>query len=287
MVNEKLLRFDFSHFSKMTEEEIRQVEQIVNAKIRENIALTEKRNIPIDEALSMGATALFGEKYGEKVRVIAFDPQYSIELCGGTHVKATGEIGYFKITTESSVAAGVRRIEAVTAVEAEKVLDKQEDLLSSINELLKNPKDLVKTIEGLIKDKNTLTKQVEGFQNQATQQVKSQLLNQVEAKDGMNTIIQKVDVASGDAAKQIAFDLKKQIENLFMVLACNVQNKPLITVMISDNLVKEKDLNAGNIIRDLAKEIQGGGGGQPFFATAGGKKIEGLDAVVSKAKELV
>lgn len=287
LVNEKLLRFDFSHFSKMSEEEIRQVEQIVNTKIRENIALTEKRNIPIDEALSMGATALFGEKYGEKVRVIAFDPQYSIELCGGTHVKATGEIGYFKITTESSVAAGVRRIEAVTAVEAEKVLDKQEDLLSSINELLKNPKDLVKTIEGLIKDKNTLTKQVEGFQNQATQQVKSQLLNQVEAKDGMNTIIQKVDVASGDAAKQIAFDLKKQIENLFMVLACNVQDKPLITVMISDNLVKEKDLNAGNIIRDLAKEIQGGGGGQPFFATAGGKKIEGLDAVVSKAKELV
>ena len=181
----------------------------------------------------------------------------------------------------------MRRIEALTAVEAEKVLDKQEDLLSSINELLKYPKDLVKTIEGLIKDKNTLTKQVEGFQNQATQQVKSQLLNQVEARDGVNTIIQKVDVASGDAAKQIAFDLKKQIENLFMVLACNVQDKPLITVMISDNLVKEKDLNAGNIIRDLAKEIQGGGGGQPFFATAGGKKIEGLDAVVSKAKELV
>ncbi len=287
LVNEKVLRFDFAHFSKMTGEEIRLVEQKVNAKIRENIVLTEKRDVPIQQAMSMGATALFGEKYGETVRVIAFDPTHSIELCGGTHVGATGEIGYFKITSEASVASGVRRIEAVSAVEADKFITKQEILLQSVNELLKNPKDLAKTIEGLLEDKSKLAKQVEVYQQQGAQQVKQQLLSQVVEKNGVNTIIQKVNIDSGDAVKQIAFDLKKQIENLFLVLACNVQNKPLITVMIDDNLVREKGLHAGNIIRDLAKEIQGGGGGQPFFATAGGKKLEGLDAVVSKANELV
>lgn len=287
LVNEKLLRFDFAHFSKMTDEEIQAVEQKVNAKIRENISLTEKRDLPIQQAKSMGATALFGEKYGEKVRVIAFDSNYSIELCGGTHVNATGEIGYFKITSEASVASGVRRIEAVTATEAEKFITKQDALLQSVNELLKSPKDLAKTIQSLLDDKTKLTKQVEAYQQQGAQQVKQQLLNDVVAKDGVNVIIKKVDMDSGDAVKSIAFDLKKQIENLFLVLACNVQNKPLITVMIADDVVQSKGLHAGNIIRDLAKEIQGGGGGQPFFATAGGKKLDGLDAVISKANELV
>jgi len=287
LVNEKLLRFDFAHFSKLTEEEILSVEQKVNAKIRENITLTEKRELPIQQAKSMGATALFGEKYGEKVRVIAFDTNYSIELCGGTHVNATGEIGYFKITSEASVASGVRRIEAVTAIEAEKFIGKQDALLQSVNELLKSPKDLTKTIQSLLDDKANLSKQVETYQQEGAQQVKKDLLGKVQVIDGMNVIIQKVDIDSNDAVKSIAFDLKKQIENLFLVLACNVQNKPLITVMIADELVKSKGLHAGNIIRDLAKEIQGGGGGQPFYASAGGKKIEGLDAVVLKAKELV
>jgi alanyl-tRNA synthetase len=287
LVNEKLLRFDFAHFSKLTEEEILSVEQKVNAKIRENITLTEKRELPIQQAKSMGATALFGEKYGEKVRVIAFDTNYSIELCGGTHVNATGEIGYFKITSEASVASGVRRIEAVTAIEAEKFIGKQDALLQSVNELLKSPKDLTKTIQSLLDDKAKLSKQVETYQQEGAQQVKKDLLGKVQVIDGMNVIIQKVDIDSNDAVKSIAFDLKKQIENLFLVLACNVQNKPLITVMIADELVKSKGLHAGNIIRDLAKEIQGGGGGQPFYASAGGKKIEGLDAVVLKAKELV
>jgi alanyl-tRNA synthetase len=287
LVNDKLLRFDFSHFSKLTEEEIDKVEKLVNQKIRENIPLDEKRSIPIAEAKKMGATALFGEKYGEYVRVISFDQAFSMELCGGTHVPATGKIGYFKIIAESSVAAGVRRIEAYTAEEAENYLNRNLDELNKVKEVLKNPKDTQKALEELIEEKNRLQKQIEGFYVRQGQEVKEALLKKTEKVDGVNYIIEKVEIASADALKQVSFELKAKVDNLFMVLAANIDDKPQITVMISDNLVADKKLNAGTIVRDLAKEIQGGGGGQPFYATAGGKDLRGLDKVVDKAKALI
>lgn len=286
LVNEKLLRFDFSHFSKVTDEEIRQVEQLVNQKIRENISLNEKRNCPIDEATEMGATALFGEKYGEFVRVITFDKNYSMELCGGIHVPSTGKIGQFKIVSESSVAAGVRRIEAITAETAEAYVNKQLDLLTSLNESLKNPKDLVKAVETLATEKAVLLKQVEAYQQEAGKNLKATLLNQVSQQGDLSVIVEKIQIDSADVIKNIAFEIKQKVDNLALVLAADIAGKPQITVMFSDNLIQEKGLNAGKIIKELAKEIKGGGGGQPFYATAGGQNLEGLDQVVIEAKKL-
>jgi alanyl-tRNA synthetase len=284
LVNEKILRFDFSHIAKMTDDEIAKVEKIVNQKVRENIALDEKRNVPIGEAKNLGAMALFGEKYGDFVRVITFDKNYSVELCGGTHVPSTGKIGLFKITSESSVAAGVRRIEAVTANEAEALLDQQNDLVSKISEILKNPKDLVKAVTDLVEEKAKLQKQLEDVYLKQAADLKTTLLKKVEKADGVNYLIEKIQIGSADALKQLAYELRGQVENLYMVLAADVNGSPNVTVMFSDNLVTDRKLNAGSIIRDLAKEIQGGGGGQPFYATAGGKDITGLDKVIAKAK---
>jgi alanyl-tRNA synthetase len=286
-VNDKLLRFDFSHFSKLTEEEIDRVEKLVNQKIRQNIPLDEKRSMPIAEAKKLGATALFGEKYGENVRVITFDKDFSMELCGGTHVKATGQIGYFKITAESSVAAGVRRIEAITADEAESFVNRTIKELNGLKDALKAPKEPLKALNELIEDRSRLLKQIEGFYARQGQDVKTQLLNKIEIADGINYIIDKVEIASADALKQVAFELKTKVQNLFMIVAANIDDKPQITVMISDNLVADKKLNANNIVRELAKEIQGGGGGQPFYATAGGKDLRGLDKVVDKARMMM
>lgn len=285
MVNHKMLRFDFSHFAKMTDEEIARVERRVNEKVRENIELEERLNIPIGEAKQMGAMALFGEKYGEYVRVIVFDPRYSVELCGGTHTPATGKIGLFKIVSESSVAAGVRRIEAVTAEAAEEIVRQQEEVLKQLNEILKHPKDLVKSINGLVEDKTQLSKELEELQLSKAADLKSDLLKIATEKNGVQYIIEKVALPSADAMKKIAFNLKNEVENLVMVLAADISGKPQITVVVSDNLVKEKDLHAGNLARELAREIKGGGGGQPFFATAGGSDISGLDQVIVKAKE--
>ncbi|MDO1448356.1 alanine--tRNA ligase [Rhodocytophaga aerolata] len=288
LVNENVLRFDFSHFSKMTEDEIKRVEKIVNQKIRENIVLDEKRNVPIAKATSeYGATALFGEKYGDFVRVITFDPAFSVELCGGTHVKATGQIGYFKIVSEGAVAAGVRRIEAITADKAEQLIDEQAALLSELKELLKQPKDLRKAVENLLEEKAQLSRQIETFHQQEVQAIKSQLLGKVQQSNGIAVIAEKVNLPSADSLKQVAYELKAKIENLFLVLAANIDGKPQIAVMISDNLVKEKNLHAGNIVKELAKEIKGGGGGQPFFATAGGTDVSGLDKVIEKGRSLV
>ena len=285
LVNDKVLRFDFSHFSKMTDDEIREVEAIVNAKIRENIVLNEQRNIPFDKAKDMGAMALFGEKYGEFVRVITFDPEYSVELCGGTHVPATGQIGLFKIISEGSIAAGVRRIEAITADTAESYVQEQLQLLHEVKSILKDPKDLTQTINSLVEEKNALVKQVEKAQMEKAQSVKQDLLGRTQEKDGMQIIIDKVSLPSADALKKIAFDLKNQLDNLFMVLAADIEGKPQIAVVVGEKLTTEH--HAGNIVRELAKEIKGGGGGQPFFATAGGKDLTGLDNVVKKAKEIV
>ena len=285
LVNDKALRFDFSHFSKMTDNEIRDVERIVNAKIRENVVLTEQRNVPIDEAEKMGATALFGEKYGDFVRVITFDPAYSVELCGGTHAEATGQIGLFKIISESSIAAGVRRVEAITAETAEQFLNHQLDLLNEIKVFLKEPKDLSQAVANLVEEKNTLVREVEKGQMQQALVVKNELLSKLESINNKKVIIEKITLPSAEALKKIAFDLKNQIKNLYMVLAADINGKPQIAVVIGDDLIPT--LHAGNIVRDLAKEIKGGGGGQPFFATAGGSDLTGLDKVVEKAKEFI
>ncbi|WP_026946624.1 alanine--tRNA ligase [Algoriphagus marincola] len=286
LVNERLLRFDFSHFSKMTEEEIEQVEKLVNEKIRENIPLLERRNVPIAEAKNMGATALFGEKYGDFVRVITFDPDFSVELCGGTHVPFTGQIGFFKITSEGSVASGVRRIEAITSVEAENYFRQQEDLLKEVYDILKNPKDVKKAIEALLSERNELKKELDVLHLEKAGQVKGQLISQFEEKDDHKVLIAQVSLPNVDALKKLAYELKNEVEKSLIVLAADIDGKPQIAVIIDETLIAEKGYNAGQIVRDLAKEIQGGGGGQPFFATAGGKNLGGLPQVVSKAREL-
>ncbi len=287
LVNDKSLRFDFSHFQGMTDEEIAKVEKIANQKIRENIELRESRNVPINMAKEMGAMALFGEKYGDYVRVITFDEDYSVELCGGIHVPATGKIGLLKITGESSVAAGVRRIEAITANEAEAFVDKQIELLDQIKQLFKNPKDVVKTAEKLIQEKAELERQIANYQNKEVEVVKNFLVDSIEARNGVNFIAQKIFVPNADSLKSLAFSIKNKVDNLFMVLAADVDGKPQVAIMISDNLVTEKGYHAGNFVRELAKEIKGGGGGQPFFATAGGNDLAGLSRVVEKAHGLV
>jgi len=286
LVNDEILRFDFSHFTKMTEEEIAEVENIVNQKIRENIALEERRNVPIEEAKAMGAMALFGEKYGDFVRVITFDKNFSVELCGGTHVPSTGKIGMFKIIGESSSSAGVRRIEAITAEKAEQYINAQFAIINQLNALLKNPKDLLKAVENLIEEKNALQKEIEKYQAKEIQAVKSELLKNIQSQREINFLAQEVSVPSAESLRQISFELKNQVPNLFLVLAANIEGKPQISVMIADNLVKDKGLDASKIVRELAKEIQGGGGGQPFFATAGGKDVSGLKRVVEKAENL-
>ncbi len=283
LVNEDLLRFDFSHYTRMSSEEIREVEHIVNRKIREDIMIDEKRNIPIGKAKEMGAMALFGEKYGEFVRVISFDPSFSVELCGGTHVPATGRIGLFKIISESSIAAGVRRIEAVTADQAESYVNEKLDQLQEIHQTLKQPKDLLRAVEMLLADHNKLQKELETLQARKAADLKDELISRMKPINNLNVIAEKIQIPDASVMKNLAFQLKQQVSDLFLVLAAVIDGKPLITVMISENLVKEKDLHAGNIIKELAREIDGGGGGQPFYATAGGKNPDGIDNVLKKS----
>ncbi|GAB2696807.1 alanine--tRNA ligase [Mucilaginibacter koreensis] len=287
LVNADYLRFDFSHFAKVTEAELAQIEAIVNQKIRENVNLVEQRNVPYQEAISSGVTALFGEKYGDYVRVITFDETFSKELCGGTHVKATGQIGYFKIVAESAVAAGVRRIEAITGAAAERFINEQNQLVQQLKELLKNPKDISKSIESLLEENTRLKKEIEKTVLEKAAGLKHDLAKQAENINGINFIAAKVDLPNADAVKNLAYQLKDIVSDLFLVLAADFEGKPNLTVMIAENLVKDKGLNAGTIVRELAKEIQGGGGGQPFFATAGGKNPAGLDAALTKAKTFV
>ncbi len=287
LVNAKLLRFDFSHFAKMTPEEIRQVENLVNEKIRENITIEELRDVPIAEAKAQGAMALFGEKYGEKVRVIIFDKKYSVELCGGTHVAATGQIGLFKIITESSISAGVRRIEAVTGPEAEAYVQAGEDILQELKELLKHPKDLKKAIANLVSEKTAMEKELAQLKKQKVGALKDDLLKNTEEVNGCQVIIRKVQVPDAGGLKQLGFELKNQLPSLFMVLGTEIKGKPQIAVVISENLVNGRNLHAGNIVRELASHIKGGGGGQPFFATAGGSDVNGLDKALAAARDYI
>jgi alanyl-tRNA synthetase len=286
LVNESILRFDFSHFGKMTDEEITSVEELVNAKVRENISLVEQRNVPIEVAKKMGATALFGEKYGDFVRVITFDKDYSVELCGGTHVSNTGQIGLFKIISEGSISSGVRRIEAITSKAAETYLREQEALVKELQELLKNPKDLKKALESLIQERNDLKKEIENLHLEKALGVKNQLLNQFVQKEDVNILIAQVELPNADSLKKLSYELKNEVANSLIILAAKIEDKPQIAVILEDDLVISKGWNAGQLVKDLAKEIQGGGGGQPFFATAGGKDLNGLDKVVAKAKEM-
>ncbi len=287
LVSADVLRFDFSHFSKMTDEEIKTVEAIVNRKIRENVERSERRNVPIGEAKQLGAMALFGEKYGDFVRVITFDPAYSVELCGGTHVAATGQIGLFKIVSESSVAAGVRRIEAVTADKAEQLINEQQDVLLQVKELLKNPKDVSKAVAQLLEERQALTKELETFRAKEAGNVKGELLKKVKSSGEISLLVAQVALPDADGLKKLAYELRNEIKGLALVLAASIDGKPQVAVMFDDNLVEKYGLNAGLIVRDLAREIQGGGGGQPFFATAGGKDINGLPKVVEKANDLL
>lgn len=287
LVNEKILRFDFSHFAAMTQEEIRKVEDIVNRKIRENILLDEKRNVPIETAKGLGAMALFGEKYGDFVRVITFDPKFSVELCGGTHVQATGNIGLFKIISESSVAAGVRRIEAVTADEAERYVNEEISLLEQLRSMLKDPKDLIATTKNLIEEKHALEKKLEAIHQEKANTLKDELAKKAVKSNGYHLIIEKVSVPNADALKNIAYGLRNQFDDLLMVLAADVDSKPQVAVMIGEKLAQTNKYHAGNMVKELAREIDGGGGGQPFFATAGGKNLNGLNAVLEKARKLI
>ncbi|MDH5382813.1 MAG: DHHA1 domain-containing protein, partial [Cyclobacteriaceae bacterium] len=276
----------FSHFAKLSEDEIIQVEEIVNEKIREDIELDEKRNVPIDEAKTMGATALFGEKYGDFVRVVTFDPDFSRELCGGTHVSRTGKIGFFKIISESSSAAGIRRIEAITAIEVEKMVREQSKLLSELGTLLKS-NNIKQSVESVLSERAQLEKEIELLKGKETELVKSSLLNKTQEKGGVNFLIEMVELPDANALKQLSYELRNQIENLVLVLAANINGKPQIAVMVSDSLTGNEDKNyhAGNLVKELAHHIKGGGGGQPFYATAGGKDLEGLLQVVKSARE--
>jgi alanyl-tRNA synthetase len=286
LVDEERLRFDFSHFSRMTEEEIRRVEEIVNAKIRENIPIEEKRDVPFNEAVSMGAMALFGEKYGDQVRVITFDPRYSVELCGGTHVKATGQIGLFKIVSEGAIAAGIRRVEAVTGKIAEEYVYGEEDLIRQLKESMKNTKDLVKGVHRLIEENKELQKKLDSLGRDIAKQKKSEFLDSAEQIGEVRLITGKID-GDAKAAKDLAFSMKDDGDDLVILLGNASSGKAGLTLMIAEPLIREKDLHAGNMIRELAKEIQGGGGGQPHFASAGGKDPSGFDRAFEKAREIL
>ncbi len=283
LVNEEHLRFDFSHFSKITDDELHQIEKLVNTKIRENIKGSTEL-MAIDDAKKTGAMALFGEKYGDVVRVVTFDKNYSVELCGGCHVKATGQIGYFKIISEGAVAAGIRRIEAVTSVKAEAFFDNQTQLINEVKTILKGSKDVVKSVTNLMDENAELQKQVAALYKEKGNILKKELMANVEKRGDINVIISKINFDNAEETKNVLYELRNEVPNLFCVIAQQIRDKPSISIIINDNLVKEKNLNAGNIIRDLAKEINGGGGGQPFYAQAGGTKLEGLDSVIEKAK---
>jgi len=274
LVEADRLRFDFAHFKKMTEEELSEVEMLVNGLIRSNLVLDEKRNVPMPQAREMGAMSLFGEKYGDLVRVIKFGD--SVELCGGTHVRATGEIGYFIILSESAIAAGIRRIEAITSVNAEQYLKKERHTLNELKAMMKNPSDLLKSVQGLMDENTNLKKDIETFEREKSKQVKQSIVSKIREINGIRVIAEKVEVGSAQALKDISFQLKAEFDDLFLVLGAHIDDKAVISIMISDNLVKDKKLDAGKIIRDISPAIKGGGGGQPFFATAGGKNPDGI-----------
>ncbi len=281
LVHPEYLRFDFSHFEKVSDEQLKEIQKIVSDDIRSNQALEEKRNYPLQKAKEMGAMALFGEKYGDTVRVIQFGE--SVELCGGTHVQATGEIGLFIITSEAAVAAGIRRIEAITGQTAESYYQKKVELLNELNDALKHPKDMLKAVTDLQKKNQQLTKELEQFQKDKAKNIKGDLKAKIEASNGINVLSDIVEL-DGGSIKDILFQLKGEVDNFVGILGGVSDDKCSLSIIVSDELVKSKDIHAGNIIREVSKHIKGGGGGQPFFATAGGKDASGLEKAIEEVK---
>ncbi|MEM7368440.1 MAG: alanine--tRNA ligase [Bacteroidota bacterium] len=287
LVSDKLLRFDFSHTERVSEEELQQIESIVNERISLGIPLLEHRNIPIAEAKSMGAMALFGEKYGEFVRTIVFDSDFSVELCGGTHVDNTQAIRFLKLVSESSSAAGIRRVEAYTGDRAINFLAGKADVLQQISSLLKNPQNVFKAVEDLNEKNKQLEKQIQQFAAEKVGQLKSSLKSRAVETHGIHLIKDIVEVGSSNDLKQLSYDLRNSSENTLVVLGAVIKNKPLLSVIMTDDLAQSGKYNAGNLVRELAKEIKGGGGGQPFYATAGGKDASGLSSAIGKVEELL
>jgi alanyl-tRNA synthetase len=284
LVNPNYLRFDFSHFAKMTESELQQVEDFVNARIQEQLPLIERRNIPFAQAVSEGAMALFGEKYGDEVRAIKFGE--SMELCGGIHVKNTAEIWHFKIVSEGAVAAGIRRIEAITSEAVKAHFKAYENSLNDVKEALKNPQDILKAVQSLQEDNTKLSKQIEGLMKEKVKTMKTIFASEIQEVNGIQFLAKQVDL-DPNGAKDLAYELGTLGTNVFVVLATAEEGKPTISCYISKELVAEKALNAGNVVRELGKFIQGGGGGQPFFATAGGKNTAGIHEALEKAIDFV
>ncbi len=283
-VSPDTLRFDFSHFQKVTDEELRQVERMVNDMIRQDIHIDEHRDVPFDEAKKLGAIALFGEKYGDKVRVVRFGP--SCEFCGGIHASSTGRIGFFKIISESSVAAGIRRIEAKTGKECEDLLYVMEDHMKAIKALFNNTKDLEGVIQKYIDEHDAMKKEIESFQAQSVERTKNYLMKEIRTINGVNVISRVVEMRPA-AVKDLVFQLRAAVEPPFLcAIGSKFQDKPQLSIMMSDDMVKDHGLNAGQMVREAAKLIQGGGGGQPHYAQAGGKNADGLSAAVDKVIEL-
>ena len=283
-VSPDTLRFDFSHFEKVTDEQLREVERMVNDMIRQDIHIDEHRDVPFDEAKKLGAIALFGEKYGDKVRVVRFGP--SCEFCGGIHATSTGRIGFFKIISESSVAAGIRRIEARTGKECEELLYQTEDVLKAVKAFFNNAKDLQGVIKKYIEEHDSMKKEIEGFQAQAVERAAKTLVEKAREVNGVK-VVSSVLPMSPAAAKDLAFKIRAAVEgSLLCVLGTHDNNKPQLSIMMSDDMVSDHGLNAGQMVREAAKLIQGGGGGQPHFAQAGGKNVDGLSAAVDKVIEM-
>lgn len=284
LVSPNYLRFDFSHFSKVTDEELKQVEEFVNARIQEQLPLIERRSIPFKQAIEEGAMALFGEKYGDNVRAIKFGE--SMELCGGIHVENTADIWHFKIISESAVAAGIRRIEAITGDAVKEYFATQEQILEEIKAALKNPQDTLKAVSNLQDENAKLKKQVEALLKDKAKNLKGELAAELEEINGVKFLAKKVDL-DANGAKDLAYELGNLVNNLFLLLATEQDDKPMLTCYISKELAAEKGLNAGQVVRELGKYIQGGGGGQPFFATAGGKNPAGIPNALNAAKEFI
>ena len=284
LVNPNYLRFDFSHFAKMTESELQQVEDFVNARIQEQLPLIERRNIPFAQAVQEGAMALFGEKYGDEVRAIKFGE--SMELCGGIHVKNTAEIWHFKIVSEGAVAAGIRRIEAITSDAVKAHFASYENTLDEVKIALKNPQDILKAVHSMQEENAKLAKQIEALVKDKVKNLKAGLITEIQEINGVQFLAKQVDL-NPEGAKDLAYELGNLGNNLFLVLATTDEEKPMLTCYVSKELVAEKNLNAGQVVRELGKFIQGGGGGQPFFATAGGKNVAGIQQALEKAIDFV
>jgi alanyl-tRNA synthetase len=285
LVHPEYLRFDFSHYQKITEQQLLEIEYITNDMIRKNLKLDEEREMPIEKAKEIGAMALFGEKYGDKVRVVRFGE--SVEFCGGTHVSATGNIGFLKIISEASIAAGIRRIQAYTSRKAEEYVNELISILRDVSAMLDDPKDVKQSIASLTERNTELKKKVEEFNKHEVKRIKNNLKDKVVEKSGINFVADIISADSPDIVKDLAYQMRNEIDNLFLVLGAEIYNKAHLTIMLSDNLVKDKGLNASKIIGQIAKEIEGGGGGQPYYATAGGKKPSGIRRAIELVEEFV